>query len=99
MAPMKDYLSTEDLVKGPLPQFAYQLHLASPEVEKEVRSAERIRQFVNSIFGGKGPNGELAFSPYKGVLIENLPKVQKGWLLSDKVCLLDDHGSDLYVPA
>ena len=27
-APSEKYFSTEDLVKGPIPQFAYQLHLA-----------------------------------------------------------------------
>lgn len=82
--PHKEYYSTEDLVKGPLPQFGYQLHLAGPEVEAALQSEEQIRQFLNGMYGGKGPNGELAFDPVKGVLIENLPKLGKGRLFSDK---------------
>ena len=87
--PHRDYYSTEDLVKGPLPHFGYQLHLAGPEVEAALQSEEQIRQFLNGMYGGKGPNGELAFDSVKGVLIENLPKLGKGRLFSDKVSLAE----------
>jgi len=84
--PMKNYISTESLVNGPAPQFGYQLHLASPEVEARITSKEVIRQFLNGMYGARGPNGEAAFSPEKGVLFENLAKVGKTKLLSDRVC-------------
>ncbi|OCK75699.1 alpha/beta-hydrolase [Lepidopterella palustris CBS 459.81] len=82
--PQKHYYSTEDLVKGPLPQFGYQLQLAGVEVEAKIQSKEKIRQFLNGMYGGKGPNGELAFDPAKGLLFENLPKLGKGKFFSDK---------------
>src|ERR1700753_498213 len=73
--PKKEYLSTEALVNGPVPQFGYQLHLASGEVEKRINSRDDIRQFIKGMFGGRGPNGEVIFSPTKAILFENLPKV------------------------
>jgi len=93
--PRKDYYSMEDLVKGPLPQFGYQLHLAGPEVEAALQSEEQIKQFLSGMYGGKGPNGELAFDPVKGFLIENLPKLGKGRLFSDKVSSAEEKGACL----
>ena len=84
-APHKEYFSTEDLVKGPLPQFAYQLHLASGEVEKSVKDEQSIRQFLKGMYGARGPNGELAFDPEKGVLAENLPTIGESRILNGKV--------------
>ncbi|ORY15149.1 Alpha/Beta hydrolase protein [Clohesyomyces aquaticus] len=84
-APHEQYTSLEDLVKGALPQFAYQIHLASGEVEKSVNSEESIRQFFKGLYGGRGPNGETAFDPNQGVLAENLPKVGESRLLHGKV--------------
>jgi hypothetical protein len=79
------YFSTEDLVKGQLPQFAYQLHLASGEVEKSVKDEQSIRQFLRGLYGARGPNGELAFDPEKGVLAENLPLIGESRILNGKV--------------
>jgi soluble epoxide hydrolase/lipid-phosphate phosphatase len=84
-APRPEYFSVEDLVKGPLPQFAYQLHLASGEVEKSVKDEQSIRQFLKGVYGGRGPNGELAFDPEKGVLVDNLPKIGESRLLNGEV--------------
>jgi soluble epoxide hydrolase/lipid-phosphate phosphatase len=84
-APHKEYFSTEDLVKGPLPQFAYQLHLASGEVEKSVKDKQSIRQFLKGLYGARGPKGELAFDPEKGVLPENLPIIGESRILNGKV--------------
>jgi hypothetical protein len=83
--PHKDYLSLEDLVKGSLPQFAYQIHLASGEVEKSVNDEQSIRQFLKGMFGAKGPNGETSFDPNEGVLVDNLPKIGESRLLNGKV--------------
>lgn len=84
--PNKDYASLEDIVKGPLPQFAYQIHLASGEVEKSVKDEQSIRQFLKGMYGGRGPNGEVPFDPHKGVIAENLPVIGESRLLSGKVC-------------
>jgi len=83
--PRKEYISTEDLVKTQLPQFAYQLHLASGEVEKFVNDEQSIRQFLKGMYGGRGPNGEIAFDPCKGILEENLPTIGDSRLLDGKV--------------
>lgn len=85
-APHKEYLSTEALVKGPLPQFAYQLHLASGEVEKSVNDEASIRQFLKGLYGARGPGGEVAFDPEKGVIKENLPKIGESRILNGEVC-------------
>ncbi|KAF1357310.1 alpha/beta-hydrolase [Lizonia empirigonia] len=84
-APSEKYFSTEQLVKGSLPQFAYQLHLASGEVEKSVKDEQSIRQFLRGMYGARGPNGELAFDPEKGVVAENLPKVGESRVLNGEV--------------
>jgi hypothetical protein len=68
-----------------LPQFAYQLHLASGEVEKSVNDEKSIRQFLKGMYGGKGPDGEIVFEPEKGVLLENLEKVGDNRLLNGEV--------------
>jgi hypothetical protein len=83
--PHKEYLSIEDLVKGSLPQFAYQIHLASGEVEKSVNDEQSIRQFLKGMYGARGPNREASFDPYKGVLGDNLPKIGESRLLHGKV--------------
>lgn len=87
-APHREYFSTEDLVKGPLPQFAYQLHLASGEVEKSVKDEQSIRQFLRGMYGARGPNGELAFDPEKGVIKKNLPTIGESRILNGKVSLV-----------
>ncbi|KAF1833544.1 alpha/beta-hydrolase [Decorospora gaudefroyi] len=83
--PQETFFSTEDLVKGPLPQFAYQLHLASGEVEKVVHDEHSIRQFLKGMYGAKGPDGEAIFLPERGVLGENLDKIGEGGLLGGEV--------------
>jgi soluble epoxide hydrolase / lipid-phosphate phosphatase len=86
-APKKQFISTEALVEGPAPQFGYQLHLASGEVEKKIQSRDDIRQFLKGMYGGRGPNREVIFDPQKGILFENLHKVGNTRLLSEKVCI------------
>ena len=78
-------MSIEDLVNGPLPQFGYQMHLASGEVEKMVKDETTIRQFLQGMYGGKGPNDEQVFVPEKGVVAENLGLVGESRILNGKV--------------
>jgi len=81
-APQRTYQSTEDLVKGRIPQFGYQIQLASGEVEKHIKSKEDIRQFLNGMYGGRGPNGQLIFSTFTGIQFENVPLIRNSPLLS-----------------
>ncbi|RMZ67002.1 epoxide hydrolase [Pyrenophora seminiperda CCB06] len=83
--PREQFASIEDLVKGPLPQFGYQIQLASGEVEKIVKDETTIRQFLQGMYGGKGPNDEPAFLPEKGVVPENLGLVGESRILNGKV--------------
>ncbi|KAF2751383.1 alpha/beta-hydrolase [Sporormia fimetaria CBS 119925] len=84
-APHREYISLEQLADGPLPQFRYQIHLASGEVEKIVNDEQKIRQFLKGMYGAKGPNGEEAFDPCKGVIPENLPLIGESRILNGKV--------------
>ncbi|OBT76706.1 hypothetical protein VF21_03879 [Pseudogymnoascus sp. 05NY08] len=65
--PGAPYVSVEDLVAGPLPQFAYQLTLASGEVERKVRSLEEVRGFLNAVYGGRSREGKFGFDATGGV--------------------------------
>lgn len=79
------YISKEDIVQKYLPQFGYQLHLASGEVEKHVNDEQSIRQFLKAIYGGRTPSGESGFDPNKGILLEKLPHIGESPLLNGKV--------------
>ncbi|TQS33045.1 hypothetical protein Golomagni_06626, partial [Golovinomyces magnicellulatus] len=82
-APSKTFTRLEDAVaSGVLKNFSYQLQLKGPDVEKNLQSAEKIRQFLNSAYGGQGPNGELGFTVSKGVVFDVLDKIGPTPLLS-----------------
>ena len=72
-----------------MPFWGYQIQLASGEVEKHVQTKDEIRHFLIGLYGGKGPDGELGFDVEKGLLFENLPKL-------DKTELLDERTLDYY---
>ncbi len=84
-APSEKYVPLEYIVKGPLPQFAYQLQLAGPDVEASVKSPDELKGFLNAIYGGKDANGEAAFRPETGVALEKLGSLERTVLLSEKV--------------
>lgn len=91
--PNKQFTPLDKLVKAVLPNFAYQLQLASGEVEKRIQTREQIRQFLNGMYGGKGPNGEMGFATNPGILFDNLPKLEPSRLLSEEEL---DHYADCY---
>lgn len=68
-----------------LPNFTYQLQLASGDVEKAIKTRDDIRAFLNGLFGGKGPNGEVAFVAEKGVHLDVLKKLRKTRLFTAEV--------------
>ena len=72
-------------MKGPLPQFGYQMQFAGLELETAIKSKRDMRNLLNGIYGGKGTNGEAALNPFKGVEFENLDKLQMTPLLSEEV--------------
>ncbi|KAB2578963.1 Alpha/beta hydrolase fold-1 [Lasiodiplodia theobromae] len=84
--PSKEYFSVEQLVAGPLPQFKYQLNLASGKPEEGVKTKEDFKKLLVFITGGKGPNDELLFNPYDGIILENLGKVPRGpWMTEEEL--------------
>jgi pimeloyl-ACP methyl ester carboxylesterase len=85
-APRAEYVPLEAIIaSGKLTNFTYQLHLAGPEVQKKLQGATKIRQFLNAMYGGRGPNGEVGFQPTEGVLLDNLDKVGPSPLVSQDV--------------
>lgn len=75
-----------------MPNWGYQLHLASGQVEERVKSKDEIKQFLNAVYGGRGPNGEAGFSHSKGPFYENLPKLNKTPLMGED--LLEFYGAE-----
>ena len=66
-----------------LPNFRYQEHFASGELEEALQSRAEIKQFLNGMYGARGPKGEGAFDATKGIFLENLPKLGMTKLLSE----------------
>lgn len=84
-APRTKNLTVEAMVSsGKVPNFAYQLQLMGPDVEQRIQGEEKVRQFLNGMYGGFGPNGEVGFKPTEGVLFDNLPLLRRTSLLSDE---------------
>jgi pimeloyl-ACP methyl ester carboxylesterase len=84
--PSKDpYVDLETRTNTVLPNFKYQVQLASGEVEKHVKDRDTIHNFLSGMYGGRGPNGEVVFTTEKGVLFENLGKIGPSPLMSSDV--------------
>jgi len=71
------------VVKKALPNFAYQMHFASGELEQNIRSKDEIRQFLNNMYGARTPEGEVAFDANGRVDFEKQRRVVKNKLLDD----------------
>ena len=76
--PRKEYVNAAKV----LPNFAYQNQLAGPEVEKNIVGEEKLRQFLNGMYGGRSPDGNVMFSVSTGVLFDKLPEIGPSPLLS-----------------
>lgn len=83
--PSDQFVSTEDLVKGPVPQFGYQLQLAGPDVEANIQTKPRIAQFLKGMYGGRSKDGETMFNPPTGVDFAAIDKVGMAPLLNREV--------------
>lgn len=64
--PSLEYISTEEMVEKYLPQFQYQIHLASGEIEKNIKTRDEIKHFVNSLYGARREDGAPGFDVHKG---------------------------------
>ena len=82
---MSHYTDISTLVKTKLPNFGYQLQLASGKVEAEIKTKEQIKQFLNALYGGAGPNGEVGFNVKEGTKFENLGKLGRTKLMGDEM--------------
>ncbi|KAH8176118.1 alpha/beta hydrolase fold domain-containing protein [Sarocladium implicatum] len=82
--PNPEWVELEDIVRTRLPNFAYQLQFAGPDVEREVQGPERIRQLLVAINGGRGPNGENQPGEMmtQGVNFENLKYMKEARTIS-----------------
>lgn len=77
------YEPLEIQVRKRLPNFAYQMHFASGELEQQIQSKAEIRQFLNNLYGAKTPEGEVAFDANGRVDFEKQRRVGKNKLLDD----------------
>lgn len=83
--PAGNFIPLENIVKSKLPNFGYQIQLASGAVEEHIQTKDEIKQFLNGMYGGSGASGEGGFDVTKGVLFENLEKLGKTPLLSEEM--------------
>lgn len=88
--PTTKYEPLGQMVKNQLPNFAYQMHFASGELEENIQSKTEIRQYLNNMYGARTPEGEVAFEAHGRVDFERQRRV-------GKTKLLDDDEMDYYV--
>jgi pimeloyl-ACP methyl ester carboxylesterase len=82
-------------VRTRLPNFAYQLQFAGPDVEQNVQGPEKIRQALIAITGGKNHNGERANDFTTGGMdFKKLEGMTKSPVMSDEEL---DHYVDEYM--
>lgn len=70
------YVPTETIVKGGVPQFGYQLQFGSEDrkVEKTVTNETKTRNFLKGFYGGRPESGKTFMKPEEGIdlgMIEN----------------------------
>jgi pimeloyl-ACP methyl ester carboxylesterase len=82
--PLEKYEPLDMLISKRLPNFGYQAHFASGEIEAHVQSKAEIRQFLNNMYGARTTDThEFAFDANKGVDLPRQARVGKTKLLSD----------------
>jgi soluble epoxide hydrolase/lipid-phosphate phosphatase len=78
-APRKEYLDATVL-----PNFKYQLQLRGPDVEATIVGEEKLRQFLNGMYGARTPQGEVAFSVSHGCYFDKLATLGKSPILNEE---------------
>lgn len=93
--PSPKFTPLEDAVAaGVLKNFTYQLQFKGPDVEQKIQGREKVRQFLNGLYNGRGPNGEVGLKVTEGVQFENLDKLGPTPLLSTEEL---DYYADQYM--
>lgn len=69
-APNPNYEPLALQVRTRLPNFGYQLHFASGQIEAACQSPSEIRQFLANLYGARTPDGKVAFSAEKGIALD-----------------------------
>ena len=72
--PSSTFVSTTELVNGPVPQFGYQLQWGGPDLENALKSPEHYRRLFKGMFGGRTQSGKPIMSPETGI---NLPLLEE----------------------
>lgn len=89
-SPNSQFVSTEDLVGGPLPNFGYQLQFGSKDgvLERAFNTKDTLRKFLKAAYGGQVPSGAKLFSPETGFNVRAIlnEEVSMSPLLSTEVC-------------
>jgi soluble epoxide hydrolase/lipid-phosphate phosphatase len=85
-APSKQFISLAEMVNGPLPQFGYQMQLAGPELEANVKSYDQVRNFLKALYGGKSEQGKPCFRPETGIDLVSLETIGVAPSLDGEVC-------------
>ncbi|KAL8684731.1 MAG: hypothetical protein Q9224_006163, partial [Gallowayella concinna] len=70
---------------GKVPNFGYQLQLASGELEDAIQSRDQIRQLLNALYGGMTPRGLPGFDVKTGVHLDRLPQLNHTKLVSERM--------------
>ena len=84
-APGASYVPLRVLVeRNILPNFGYQLQFATDEIESQVVGADKIRQFLRTMYGGRTPKGEVAFDIATGLLLDKYMHVGDAPIISAK---------------
>ncbi|KAK5110183.1 hypothetical protein LTR62_006179 [Meristemomyces frigidus] len=96
MPVQEQFVGTEQLVKGPLPQFGYQLQFGSEDakVEAVVKGRKMMRKFLTGMYGGKFVGGGTVMTPENGVDLEALADEGKEVTMTP---LLSEEELDYYV--
>lgn len=85
-APSKRFISLNEMVNGPLPQFGYQMQLAGPELEADVKSYGQVRNFLRALYGGKSKHGKPCFRPESGIDLAGLETIGVAPSLDGEAC-------------
>ncbi|KAM0347167.1 hypothetical protein ACHAPU_005108 [Fusarium lateritium] len=85
LPPRETFISLEALIEsGHLLNFRYQLQLKGPDVESRLQGEEKIRQFLNALYGGRTPDGHPGFSTEDGVYFDKLAELSHSRLISEE---------------
>ncbi|KAL8925205.1 MAG: hypothetical protein Q9172_002310 [Xanthocarpia lactea] len=85
-APSNKYASLEDIVKsGRLPNFGYQIQLASGQLEATIESRDQIKQLLNALYGATTSGGLPGFDVKTGVHLDRLPQLGHTKLVNERM--------------